>query len=208
VGKFLCVKGVVFFTWWQGVGIYFMKSQGLIDDIGTWSGEDVANGLIDYLVCVEMAFFAIAHMFTFTYRDYLPEGMEHKRRGGLVGSLFAKIDKVRRNNNSMGQNNQSQETISKTALLEDDEEVIPCIDENGEMVQGSYRPPTSTSAAFEKRDAPLSLREALWHSTVPREALDDIKRLGVVGSFGRGRGGVGEPAIDISLSNLHVAESI
>ena len=210
VGKFLCVKGVVFFTWWQTVGIYFLYSQGLIDDIGSWSGEDVANGLIDYLVCVEMAFFAIAHMFTFTYRDYLPEEMKHSRQRGLIGTLFAKIDKVRRNNNNVGgRNSQSQETISNTALLEDDEEVTPCIDEHGEIVQeSSYRPPTSGSA-FEKRDDPLSLREALWSTTVPRETLDDIKRLGVVqGSFGRGRGSESAGGIDINLPDMNMAEGI
>ena len=212
VGKFLCVKGVVFFTWWQGVAIYFLKSQGLIDDIGSWSGEDVANGLIDYLVCVEMTFFAVAHMFTFTYRDYLPEEMKDSRQRGVVGTLFAKIDKVRRNNTDIGRHHHSQETISQTALLEDEEEVTPCIDENGEIVQeGSYRPPTSRSA-FERRDAPLSLREALWSSTVPRETLDDIKRLGLVagvqGGFGRGRGAVNDNGIDINLPNMNIAESV
>lgn len=212
LGKFLCVKGVVFFTWWQGVGIYFLKSQGVIDDIGNWSGEDVANGLIDYLVCVEMTFFSIAHMFTFTYRDYLPEEMKGSRQRGLVRTLFAKIDKVRRTNNNIGRTSQSQETISHTALLDDEEEVTPCIDENGDIVhEGSYRPPTSGSA-FEKREAPLSLREALWSSTVPRETLDDIKRLGVVtgvqGSFGKGRGAGGKNGIDINLPNMNIAESI
>ena len=212
LGKFLCVKGVVFFTWWQGVGIYFLKSIGVIDDIGSWSGEDVANGLIDYLVCVEMTFFSIAHMFTFTYRDYLPEEMKGSRQRNIVGALFAKIDKVRRNNTNIGRNSQSQETISHTALLDDEEEITPCIDENGEILQeGSYRPPL-TGSAFEKREAPLSLREALWSSTVPRETLDDIKRLGVVagvqGRLGRGRGAGVENRIDINLPNMNIAESI
>jgi hypothetical protein len=48
---------------------------------------------------------------------------------------------------------------------------------------------------------------------VPRETLDDIKRLGVVsgvqGSFGRVRGAViGEGGIDINLPNMNIAESI
>mmetsp|Transcript_46393 Transcript_46393/g.68503 ORF Transcript_46393/g.68503 Transcript_46393/m.68503 type:complete len:451 (+) Transcript_46393:292-1644(+) len=71
VGKFLCVKGVVFFTWWQGLGIYMLQDRGLINDVGTWAADDVATALQDYLVCVEMLFFAIAHHVTFTYKEYM-----------------------------------------------------------------------------------------------------------------------------------------
>lgn len=72
LGKFLCVKGVVFFTWWQGVIIFYLKAHGIIEDIGAWTGEQVANGLIDYCICIEMVFFSIAHAYTFTYQEYLP----------------------------------------------------------------------------------------------------------------------------------------
>ena len=72
LGKFMCIKGVVFFTWWQGVAIDVLKSYDLIGDIGQWDVNDVANGLQDYLICVEMFCFAIAHSFTFTHKEYLP----------------------------------------------------------------------------------------------------------------------------------------
>merc|ERR1712070_1220839 len=77
LGKFLCVKGVVFFTWWQGVLIFYLKAHGVIDDVGSWTGDEVANGLIDYCICVEMVGFAIAHSFTFTYKEYLPSTVEN-----------------------------------------------------------------------------------------------------------------------------------
>jgi hypothetical protein len=76
LGKFLCVKGVVFFTWWQGVIIFYLQAHGIIEDIGSWTGDEVANGLIDYCVCIEMVFFAIAHSYTFTYTEYLPSTVE------------------------------------------------------------------------------------------------------------------------------------
>jgi len=220
LSKFLCVKGVVFFTWWQGVGIYFLRSHGFIGDVGSWSGDDVAGGIIDYLVCVEMVFFSIAHMFTFTYKEYLPEGMEEKKKSGVVGWLFEGIDKRRRNTHGSSStlNNhqqQSQPPSLQSALLEEEEVITPCIDEDGNIAESSYHAPISSySSGFSKLADPLSLREALWSSTVPRETLDDIKRLGVVsggqGSFGFRPGGGGNVTggIDISLTDFKNAESI
>lgn len=71
VGKFMCIKGVVFFTWWQGVGIALLQSYGMIKERGTWAADDVADGLQDYLICVEMLFFSLAHMYTFSYKEYI-----------------------------------------------------------------------------------------------------------------------------------------
>jgi len=215
VGKFLCVKGVVFFTWWQGVGIYFLRSHGFIGDIGTWSGDDVANGIIDYLVCIEMVFFSIAHMFTFTYREYLPEDVEEKNTSPrLMSLLFSGLATARRkygptSSSDCGSGRRAQSNDPYQTLLGDeDEEVTPCIDEHGNIAeQGSYRPPM-TASVMRTLDAPMSLREALWSSTVPRETLDDIKRLGVVsgrqGNFGFRR----DAETSISLSSLNNAESI
>jgi Organic solute transporter Ostalpha len=72
LGKFLCIKGVVFFTWWQGVIFSYLRAHGIIEHMGTWSSIDVANGFIDYCIVVEMVIFAIAHSYTFTYTEYLP----------------------------------------------------------------------------------------------------------------------------------------
>ncbi len=85
LGKFMCIKGVVFFTYWQGIAIAVLKSYDLIGDIGQWDVNDVANGLQDYLICVEMFCFAIAHSFTFTYKEYLPS---RAGSGGAYGAHF------------------------------------------------------------------------------------------------------------------------
>jgi len=78
--KFLCVKGVVFATWWQGVGIAALQANGVIKKNGAWSADDVSAGLQDYLITVEMLLFAIAHAFAFGYEEY--EQIAHGGRGG------------------------------------------------------------------------------------------------------------------------------
>jgi len=95
VGKFLSVKALVFFTWWQSVGISILFYFGLIKPYknGEWSAEAVAKGIQDYMICVELFFFAIAHLFVFPHTDYLQPltldsrsisgtYMEHRKRLG------------------------------------------------------------------------------------------------------------------------------
>jgi len=73
VGKFLSVKALVFFTWWQSLGIYILLEMGLIPEYKEleWTAEEVAKALQAFLICIEMFFFAIMHMFVFPHSDYL-----------------------------------------------------------------------------------------------------------------------------------------
>ncbi|KAM8898215.1 transmembrane protein 184C-like isoform 2-T2 [Spinachia spinachia] len=76
VGKFLCVKLVVFVSFWQAVFIAFLVKVGVISDKHTWdwdSVEAVATGLQDFIICIEMFLAAIAHHYTFTYKPYEAE---------------------------------------------------------------------------------------------------------------------------------------
>ena len=117
LGKFLCVKGVVFFTWWQGVLIFYLKAEGVIDDVGTWTGDEVANGLIDYCICVEMVCFAIAHSFTFTYEEYLPSRVETVMEGyEQVQQQLPSSDNNA--NNGPEENHPSPETYHPPEMLE------------------------------------------------------------------------------------------
>lgn len=231
----------------------------------------MAGGIIDYLVCVEMVIFAIAHTFTFTYKEYLPEGMRRGRGGevredeltgrwirirrsvmkiwytgsGFISWLFDGIDKRRRANNhnhvssSLSIDEGRQQSTLHSALLQhhddldqDDENnhdistPSPCFHENELMTEESttqYCPPSSPTrplstqslSGFSKLTDPLSLREALWSSTVPRETFKDIKRLRVVSGLpgsssfktteGQGDNGCG--TTDISLASLHNDDS-
>ena len=63
---------MIFATFWQGVLISILQQCGLITALGSgWDADDVAGGIQDYLICVEMLFFAIAHSYTFSYTEYM-----------------------------------------------------------------------------------------------------------------------------------------
>eukprot|EP00934_Nitzschia_sp_Nitz4_P002162 Nitzschia sp. Nitz4//scaffold9_size221794//163764//166205//NITZ4_001370-RA/size221794-snap-gene-0.109-mRNA-1//1//CDS//3329561073//2162//frame0 len=123
VGKFLSVKSLVFFTWWQSVMISILYQMDLIPnyssafgisfgDVGAatlmpgmasadptsvpgallgteesvanlaqqeWSAEDVAKGIQDWLICIEMFIAALVHIVVFPHTEYDPQAVEARR---------------------------------------------------------------------------------------------------------------------------------
>ncbi|KAG8896445.1 hypothetical protein FRC01_011813, partial [Tulasnella sp. 417] len=72
VPKFLCVKGILFFSFWQAIGVSILVGAGLITHVGPYKdAEHISLAITDALVCIEMPFFAIAHTFAFSYTDYI-----------------------------------------------------------------------------------------------------------------------------------------
>ena len=45
-----------------------------------WTPEDVAKGMQDYLICIEMFLAAIIHMFVFPHSEYSPQAVEARSR--------------------------------------------------------------------------------------------------------------------------------
>jgi Organic solute transporter Ostalpha len=70
--KFLCVKGILFFSFWQATGVSLLASVGVIKKLGPYTDkEHISLGLTDTLICLEMPFFAMAHLVAFSHRDYI-----------------------------------------------------------------------------------------------------------------------------------------
>ncbi|XP_054807565.1 protein LAZ1 homolog 2 isoform X2 [Prosopis cineraria] len=65
LSKFISFKAIVFATWWQGVGIALLCAFGVLPKEGK-----VQNGLQDFLICIEMAIAAVAHMCVFSSKPY------------------------------------------------------------------------------------------------------------------------------------------
>jgi len=68
--KFLVVKSVVFFTYWQSVSLAIGVRMGLIHETENFSVGEVQVGLQDFLVCIEMFIAAAVHKYTFGFQNY------------------------------------------------------------------------------------------------------------------------------------------
>ena len=70
--KFLCVKGILFFSFWQSIGISILVAAGAISHLGPYTDtERISVGLTDTLICFEMPLFAIAHLYAFSFKDFI-----------------------------------------------------------------------------------------------------------------------------------------
>ncbi|GJS38995.1 protein LAZ1 homolog 2 [Tanacetum coccineum] len=65
LAKFISFKAIVFATWWQGVGIALLCYLNVLPKQGRFQTE-----LQDFLICIEMAIAAVAHVFVFTAKPY------------------------------------------------------------------------------------------------------------------------------------------
>jgi hypothetical protein len=68
--KFLCIKAVVFFTFWQSVLISLLEGMGIVHDTVSYSSENIAAGLQDFIICIEMFIAAIAFRMAFPVSDF------------------------------------------------------------------------------------------------------------------------------------------
>eukprot|EP01024_Parvocaulis_polyphysoides_P029994 TRINITY_DN27245_c0_g1_i1.p1 TRINITY_DN27245_c0_g1~~TRINITY_DN27245_c0_g1_i1.p1 ORF type:complete len:441 (-),score=43.68 TRINITY_DN27245_c0_g1_i1:266-1588(-) len=72
--KFIIIKLVVFFSFWQGITIALLFRIGVIQPSGNWKTYDkqeMSSAIQDFLICIEMFFAAIGHAWAFPVEDYV-----------------------------------------------------------------------------------------------------------------------------------------
>ncbi|RVW36431.1 Transmembrane protein 184B [Vitis vinifera] len=84
LAKFLCVKGIVFFCFWQGVLLDILMAMGMIKSHHFWlEVEQIEEALQNVMVCVEMVFFSIFQQYAFNvapYRDDTTSTMKSDKK--------------------------------------------------------------------------------------------------------------------------------
>ncbi|KIR40176.1 hypothetical protein I313_04097 [Cryptococcus deuterogattii Ram5] len=81
VAKFLCVKGILFFSFWQSIGISLLVAMGAIKKVGPYTDPGhMSLALVDSLICFEMPIFAIAHQYAFQASDYIDHDLVYAAR--------------------------------------------------------------------------------------------------------------------------------
>jgi hypothetical protein len=61
--KFLCIKGIVFMTFWQGIAITGMSVAGIVDEKSAMAAQNM-------LICIEMLLASVMHHLFFPYHEW------------------------------------------------------------------------------------------------------------------------------------------
>lgn len=79
VPKFLCIKLIIFFSYWQGFLLSLLVWLGIIPDVPHYTPDNIARAIQDVLICFELPGFAIAHWYAFSWRDYADDTISAAR---------------------------------------------------------------------------------------------------------------------------------
>ncbi|KAL1222876.1 LAZ1-like protein 1 [Cardamine amara subsp. amara] len=72
--KFICVKGIVFFCFWQGIVLEILVGLGVIKSHHFWlEVEQIEEALQNVLVCLEMIVFSVIQQYAFHVAPYSGE---------------------------------------------------------------------------------------------------------------------------------------
>lgn len=75
LSKFVCIKIVVFFSWWQSVVLVLAQDAGLLTSAanainGEKDSRELATDIQAFFICIEMLFVALAHTWAFSYKEF------------------------------------------------------------------------------------------------------------------------------------------
>ncbi|ODN83994.1 hypothetical protein L202_00029 [Cryptococcus amylolentus CBS 6039] len=95
LNKFLAIKLIVFFTFYQSFLFSILQSHGVIKATAMWTATNVSDGLAALCTCVEMVFFSVYMGWAYNWTDYTdPSKNPHQRETNFKTYLQAIWDTV------------------------------------------------------------------------------------------------------------------
>ncbi|KAL3519662.1 hypothetical protein ACH5RR_017811 [Cinchona calisaya] len=71
LAKFICIKGIVFFSFWQGIVLNILAAAGIIRSQHFWLDvEHVEEAIQNVLICVEMVAFSVLQQYAYHVAPY------------------------------------------------------------------------------------------------------------------------------------------
>ncbi|KAL3820579.1 hypothetical protein ACJIZ3_006484 [Penstemon smallii] len=71
LAKFICIKGIVFFCFWQGVVLDILVQMGILRSHHYWlDTENVEEAIQNVLICVEMVIFSVLQQYAYHVSPY------------------------------------------------------------------------------------------------------------------------------------------
>lgn len=174
VGKFMSVKALVFFTWWQSVMIAIFDQAGMIPEQlvsveQDWTTEDVAKGFQDYLICIEMFIAAVVHSFVFPHTEYSPDAVLARLQASQGHAMTSTESDIKRFRRRLGRSKYHPKRYPRINSYKDDVSKISAA-HSGPILEMASLDSSSRHTLEMAEDF------MLWQTIQPQQA-DDGKRL-------------------------------
>jgi hypothetical protein len=178
--KFLCIKGVVFMTFWQGLAITILAGT---TDVGGADSTEWASSAQNFLICLEMLLFSIAHFYCFpTYEwDDAYKANFNKAKYGFneqfaLGDFISDLKLVMKG--SKKNKKKTAKEPSEPTVPEEDEETATATQEGGDDDESETVVSDATGNTSHTEDPKRSLAEAVASVIADSENpdLEDVKQ--------------------------------
>ncbi|PKI43508.1 protein LAZ1 homolog 2 [Punica granatum] len=165
LAKFISFKAIVFATWWQGVGIALLCTFGVLPKKGK-----LQTGLQDFLICIEMAIAAVAHVFVFSVKPYRYVPISEYQK--VVTETTTEAVMLRKGNNekrALLERTESKVEVPGTSVTESVQDIIV---EGGQTVVKDVV--LTINQAIEPVEKGVTkIQETFHHKTVETEDGDE-----------------------------------